>query len=72
MIQLIKTRKIVEHLSMILQWQGTDYAVRMAADWACPHCTRPLRPSAVRHIGFGCFDIVCEACHCDVLRIERL
>jgi hypothetical protein len=72
MIPRVNAMKIVERRSTTLQWQGTDYAVRMSANWLCPHCTQPLRPSAVRPIGFSSFDLVCEACHRDTLRIERL
>jgi hypothetical protein len=49
---------------------GYDYRVRLAAGLACPHCAAALRPSAVRYVDKAGAVIACEACHCDLLRIE--
>jgi hypothetical protein len=53
-----------------LYGRGYDYEAHLAAGLACPHCVVALRPSAVRYVDKTGVAIVCEACHCDVLRIE--
>jgi hypothetical protein len=53
----------------LLQRTGADFRVRMADDWVCPHCLRPLRPSAVTRDA-DAINIICERCHQDVLRVE--
>jgi hypothetical protein len=54
-----------------LHWRGPGFDVAMASDWCCPHCLRPLRPSAVR-----CDDaatrLLCELCHAELLTVEPL
>jgi hypothetical protein len=55
----------------MLTWTGPDYRVRMAADWCCPSCFRPLRPPAVRHDG-AVWRLICELCHVELQTIEPL
>ena len=56
-------------ITTMLQSAGADYLVRMANDWCCPHCFRPLTPSAVRCEPDAVI-LICERCHQDVLQIE--
>jgi hypothetical protein len=53
-----------------LYGRGYDYEVRLAAGQSCPHCSATLRPGAVRYFDATGAAIVCEACHCDLVRIE--
>jgi hypothetical protein len=45
-----------------------NYAVRLAANLKCPHCTKPLRACDVE-ANFGDVRIVCSGCFKDVLVI---
>jgi hypothetical protein len=56
-------------ITMTLHWTGTDFRVRMASELICPHCFRPLRPSAV-HREPDAIHLICERCRQDVLRVE--
>ena len=47
------------------------YDVTLASGTLCPHCSRSLRVTAVRHIDESGFDIICESCHADIIRAER-
>src|SRR5215831_7224147 len=47
------------------------YRVTLASGTLCPHCSRSLRVTAVRHIDESGFDIICESCHADIIRAER-
>jgi hypothetical protein len=47
------------------------YGVTLASGTLCPHCSRPLRVTAVRHIDESGFDIICESCHADIIRAKR-
>jgi len=47
------------------------YDVTIVNGIACPHCATPLRVTAVRYIDESGFSIVCEACHADVVQVER-
>jgi hypothetical protein len=47
------------------------YRVTLAPGTLCPHCSRPLRVTAIRHIDESGFDIICESCHGDIIRAER-
>ena len=47
------------------------YGVTLASGTLCPHCSRSLRVTAVRHIDESGFDIICESCHADIIRAER-
>jgi hypothetical protein len=47
------------------------YRVTFASGTLCPHCSRSLRVTAVRHIDESGFDIICESCHADIIRAER-
>jgi hypothetical protein len=47
------------------------YDVTLASGTLCPHCSRSLRATAVRHIDESGFDIICESCHADIIRAER-
>src|SRR5262245_8491546 len=53
-----------------LYGRGYDYEVHLAAGQSCPHCLAALRPTAVRYVDETGVAVICEACHCDVLRIE--
>jgi hypothetical protein len=41
----------------------------MASELICPHCFRPLRPSAVRR-ETDAINLICERCRHDVLQVE--
>jgi hypothetical protein len=47
------------------------YCVTLASGTLCPHCSRSLRVTAVRHIDESGFGIICESCHADIIRAER-
>jgi hypothetical protein len=56
-------------ITTTLHWTGTNFRVRMASELICPHCFRPLRPSAVRREP-GAITLICERCRHDVLQVE--
>ncbi len=56
-------------ITTTLHWTGTDFRVRMASELICPHCFRPLRPSAVCREPTA-IDLICERCRHDVLQVE--
>ena len=56
-------------ITTTLSWTCSDFRVRMAAELICPHCFRPLRPSAVGR-ETDAINLICERCHQDVLQIE--
>ena len=55
--------------TMMLHWTGPDSRVRMASELVCPHCFRPLSPSAVRREP-DAIHLICERCGQDVLRVD--
>ncbi len=56
-------------ITTMLLWTGSDFRVGMASELICPHCFRPLRPSAVRREP-DAINLICECCHQDVLCVE--
>ena len=56
-------------ITTTLHWTGSDFRVRMASELICPHCFRPLRPSAVGRES-DAINLICERCHQDVLCVE--
>jgi hypothetical protein len=54
-----------------LHWSGPDFRVAMASDWCCPHCSRSLRPTAVRRDD-AVTRLLCELCHAELLTVEPL
>jgi hypothetical protein len=56
-------------ITTMLHWTGTDFRVRMAGELICPHCFRPLRPSAVRRER-DAINLNCELCRHVVLQVE--
>ena len=56
-------------ISPMLSWTGSNFRVRMAGELICPHCLRPLRPSAVSR-ETDAINLICERCHQDVLCVE--
>jgi RNase P subunit RPR2 len=55
--------------TMMLHWAGRGVRVSMARELICPHCFRPLRPSAVRREP-DVITLTCERCGHDVLQVE--
>ena len=59
----------ISPITTILHWTGSDFRVRMVSELICPHCFRPLRPSAVRREP-DAINLSCERCRHDVLQVE--
>ncbi len=56
-------------ITRMLHFTGADYRVRMASELICPHCFRPLRPTAVGREP-DAVSLICERCRHDVLQVE--
>ena len=55
----------------MLRRTDRDARTRIAGDWCCPHCFRPLRPSAVRCDTDG-VHLICQRCHTELLAVEPI